>query len=112
MADAQVRLQCSRCSLIFHERDAKTKRVCDGPEEAWGIREVTYRTENRCPDCYSPQLNEVWLCVDCNESTQEEGFDRCYGCQEQHEVRTAEHEADSQHERLLDVVVDIARTVG
>lgn len=106
-----LRCQKWNCLHVFKERDAKVKRVCDGPEEFWGVTILSYSYENRCPVCYGSQLDEVWLCIDCGENTQEEGFDRCMGCQEQHEVASAEHEADSRRDDLLTTIVDIARTV-
>ena len=109
--DNLSRLQCQRCRHIFHERDASVKRVCYGPEEAFGVKLTEWGYENRCPECFSAHLDEVWICADCGENTQEEGFDRCAGCQEQREVATAEHAADSEHEQLLDTIIDIARGI-
>jgi hypothetical protein len=85
---------CHDCEHLFEQPEER--RVCDGPSEAWGVRELTHSVLEVCPECESADIEECAMCTECAEEPSADGVDLCLACLA---MRIVENQAPALKER-------------
>lgn len=102
-------IKCLKCGDVNDK--PTSRRVCDGPSEAFGVRRTTYRDIETCPHCSSASIETVIECQSCFKQPAMNGDDYCAPCallidldqERDYELDLDAVEAESRHNPVRDL---------